>query len=99
MAAGTREDALLHPPESFRGSYGSTRTIVGFGIPAAPEYATEPRYFVPGARPLNVRLIVPLAPSVAEAGALTVMLPAGAEPSNHENNVKFAVPGTPNPCT
>ena len=31
------------PPASI---YGSTRTIVGFGRPATPVYATDPRYFV-----------------------------------------------------
>ena len=81
-------------------SYGvSTRTTVGFGNPAVPPYATDPKYLVPGARPLNVRLIVPVVPCTATAGAVTVMLPAAAVPNSHRNNVKFAVPVTANPCT
>ena len=83
----TREEAWRILPGYIRAtsaSYGSTRTIVGFGIPAAPEYATEPRYFVPLVRPLNVRLMVPLTPSVAAGGAVTAMLPAGVDPSSHE---------------
>ena len=39
----------------------STRTMVGFGRPAMPEYPTDPRYFVLGANPLNVTPIVPVA--------------------------------------
>src|SRR6185369_1439645 len=73
---------LKADPTSSVHSYGSTRTIVGFGSPAVPPYATEPRYFVPAVNPLNVRLIVPVAPFVAAAGALTVMLPALVVPSN-----------------
>jgi hypothetical protein len=64
--------------------YGvSTRTMVGFGNPAMPPYATEPRYFVPAPSPLKVRLIAAVVPSVAAAGAVTVMLPASAVPSTH----------------
>ena len=71
--------------------YGvSIRTIVGFGRPAVPEKDTEPRYFVAGANPLNVRLIVPVVPAVADAGALTAMLPADALPSSHDNTLKVA---------
>jgi hypothetical protein len=29
----------------------STRTIVGFGNPGIPPYATEPRYYAAGASP------------------------------------------------
>jgi len=60
--------------------YGvSTRTIVGLGIPAAPSYATEPRYFVPAAKPLVEIEISPVIPVSAAAGAVTVMLPAAVE--------------------
>ena len=55
--------------------YGLTRTIVGFGSEAAPEYATDPRYFVPGVRPENARVIVPVVPIVAEAGAVDRHVP------------------------
>jgi hypothetical protein len=48
---------------------------------------------------LNVRLTVPVVPSVVVAGAVTVMLPDAVEPGTQENNVKFAVPGTANPWT
>src|SRR5258705_3924301 len=75
--------------------YGSMRTMVGFGNPVMPPYATDPRYFVPGANPVNVRLIVPVAPSVAVAGALTAMFPAVVDPSSQLNSVKLAVPGAP----
>ena len=56
--------------------YGSMRTIVGFGNPVTAAIRDGPEgALVPGANPVNVRLIVPVAPSVAVAGALTVMFP------------------------
>ena len=58
-----------------------------------PEYDTDPKYFVAGANPENVRSIVPVAPVVAAAGAFTVMLPVAVDPSSHENSVKLAEPG------
>ena len=68
---------------------GSTRTIVGFGIPAAPEYATDPRYFVPAVRPENVSVDRPgRSDASAAAGAATVMFPASAEPSTHVWSLK-----------
>src|SRR6185436_11888676 len=89
VAERASEDVLCHrksmrPRQICRGpmtcvvsrGYGSTRTMVGLGIPVAPLYATLPRYFVPGVRPENVRLIAPDVPNVALAGALTVMFPA-----------------------
>jgi hypothetical protein len=65
----------------------STRTMVGAGRPvgAAVDDAAEVR--VAGARPLKLRPIVPVAPVVALAGALTVMLPAAASPSVQLNKV------------
>src|SRR5690348_5541106 len=74
--------------------YGSTRTMVGFGMPAAPAYATEPKYLVPVVRPLKLRLMAPVWPRTAVEGAVTVMFPASAVPSTHANSVKvegFAV--------
>jgi hypothetical protein len=66
-------------------------------MPVEPVYTTDPRYLVPAVRPVKDRLMVPVAPIAADAGALTAMLPASADPSSHENNVKSAVPETPNP--
>ena len=54
-------------------------------MPAAPAKSTEPRYLVPVVSPLNDSPIESLEPSVAVAGALTVTLPADAEPSTHPN--------------
>src|SRR4051794_34479486 len=73
--------------------------MVGLGSPPLPVYATDPRYFVPAARPVKVRLTVPEPPVVAAAGAVTVMLPTAADPSTHENSLKVAVPETLKPCT
>src|SRR4030095_2725480 len=80
--------------------YGvSTRTTVGFGNPAIPPYATEPRYFVAAARPVNVRLIGEVRPIVADAGADTDMLPASALPSTHVWSLNGEETLTPQPCT
>ena len=82
------------------GGYGvSTRTIVGFGIPTGPLYATEPRYLVPVVRPLKVRLIAPVVPMVAAAGAVTVMFPAAVLPSNQVWSLNGLDPATPQPWT
>ena len=61
--------------------------MVGLGIPVAPEYATDPRYFVPAVKPLKVRLIAPPAPVVASDGADTFMLPAEVDPNAQVNSV------------
>src|ERR1700694_4861872 len=92
----------IRSPATFLAYGVSTRTMVGSGRPSMPEYATDPRYLVPRANPLNVRPIVPVPPRVAVAGALTDMLPEAVEPSAHENSVKLdaAEPaGTPKPWT
>ena len=52
-----------------------------------PLYATQPRYFVAGASPLNVSEMVPVPPVVATAGAATVMFPAAVLPSSQWNSV------------
>ena len=79
--------------------YGSTRTIVGLGMPAAPPYATEPRYFTPAVRPLKVRLIVPDVARTAVDGAETVILPAAAVPKYQACSLKGELPTTPQPWT
>ena len=73
--------------------------MVGFGSPVLPPYATEPRYFVPATSPEKVRLIAPVAPSVALAGALTIMLPASVLPSSQVWSLNGEEPTTPHPCT
>ena len=59
-----------------------------------------PRYFTPGVSPPKERPMLPLAPVLAAAGAVTVMLPASALPSTHVKSVKLAGEvGTPQPWT
>jgi hypothetical protein len=64
--------------------YGvSTRTIVGLSNPAGPLYATLPRYLVVGANDPKIRLMAPVLPKVAEAGAVTI----DTEGGNTSNNI------------
>ena len=58
-----------------------------------------PSYFVPAVNPLYVRLIAPVPPIVAVAGALTAMLPADVLPSTQANKVKVDGLDVPKPCT
>ena len=55
---------------------------------------------MPAVRPVKLRLIVPVAPVTAAAGAVTVMLPAAVLPSTHLNSVNVALgPSVAKPCT